>query len=1501
MATTTTITKLLFRRGNDSDREQTILASGEPGWTLDTKRLWVGDGVTPGGYPALSAREDHLHYVDTMPSGRRWTTTSENNFGGAQFLDINIPGISNSLAGESITDENQRWFHPVNRDITTSHDMQFVSTDAEISHTGSGVFKISKSSTSSNYDNSINIGDAIFIRPDGRVDIKVPDDAMLVFDAASAVFDNGRYTHFEDKSIDFNVVYDGIGSGREFTGEGHGAMSEDTGIYFAHNNYLSAGFVKIGSVGDETGWSTMELSPTVYLRDWEHWENDGFVDNVTRRAGALRNQGDDYVNGPVDGTYTESWVGAGKPVGSPHRAPKPLVLHSVRPSLNSAGTDYLGTSFDGNAHLVFEAGLIVYDAGDPTTGNYNAYKLNQSLDTRAIPTFAGIKIEKPDGTPGDPMGVSSGGTGVNSFEAGGVLYTSGKHTDAKHASDLLSMSLQRGDLMVGTTDYGVVKSKFDHNEWIHVSYDATSNGVDYTLTPDGKPSSDPGRRDGVIYIGNKFAPDYLKYNAEIRQQWFARWSHIKTDNLSISAVGTAEEPRETATFRGDYEGVQGSETYGGTIRTEAYNTQKLNERGVKISHNNLAEKGFSEATGDSDDPTTHVGDWDLAYFRGDSSKLVKATTMFAGLYKTTEDRYFGDLVPTDQTTVEKYTPQAYRNNGMSIGGVTVNEEGHVLGIRSKDFDIRYPQLFHIGNKAYRSSKGNGLFSPNDFDQNVSIVRKGTDASNRSEEYLGFEVNADRMYLHHGGAAVETTYYKSKDEGESIDGYEYESDKDTHVITSLIYNDYGTIKDFDTKNLNEIFYDKQQISVITDWVDYRLDGHDTWMQELSSQAFLRDKDTHSAGDKTINTKWLNNSKVWFRGATTGRDNKIWATDSDWNFQASNAINIKTSIGNNKSVSWIQGSKDGRSLMSINTSSDSTNYDTQINMYYQNVPCVTFEKGKLHFNTAGSTALEEARTTIGDGLIQTEDVNTDADVEVGKHLYVGLNRSSGQDSFIYFTDSSANDKTTNYIKYDDGDNRLETNSDLYLGNNLTVNKSATVTQDLTVKRDVTIENDLVVSKESVFKEPVTTMEGIQIGGIHDGVEVNPEAANGTGIKWWNATSNAYECEFKLDIIPWAGRRFVLDGAPLKITSGSSNGLFVDSSVSFNTYNAKDAKISIGKGNTTNDRAYGWLQYQSDLDQFYLSDNFQIDGDTTVTKNLNVEGSISIGKNSGRTTTDSEIEFHDDKSDIKRKLIYDAGDQRFKIHYTPTDNNLYEILHIGNIQNVLDNVISPPYITDEDTAYDSDRLGGLLAEKYSLKTHNHNGVYVKNAGDTMTGNLHFELASGFAGQEWVSPNGGHIDWKNNKDEDFDGRIIYYQPGMVESNKGEFRIYTDGLQRLLSRSDGLFTDSDVVAHTSFSDERLKKNITSLDSEQSLEKVLELSGVSFEWKDAPGKQIGLIAQQVEKVVPEVIDEKQRPIADDNSGEVYKRVDYEKLVPLLIESIKSLSAKVDELERKLDV
>ena len=67
-------------------------------------------------------------------------------------------------------------------------------------------------------------------------------------------------------------------------------------------------------------------------------------------------------------------------------------------------------------------------------------------------------------------------------------------------------------------------------------------------------------------------------------------------------------------------------------------------------------------------------------------------------------------------------------------------------------------------------------------------------------------------------------------------------------------------------------------------------------------------------------------------------------------------------------------------------------------------------------------------------------------------------------------------------------------------------------------------------------------------------------------------------------------------------------------------------------------------------------------------------------------------------------------------------------------------------------------------------------------------------------------------------------------------------------------------------------------------------------------QQVGVIAQEVKAVLPQVI--KPAPFDTDSegnskSGENYMTVQYEKLVPLLIEAIKELTAKVNDLESKL--
>ena len=98
-----------------------------------------------------------------------------------------------------------------------------------------------------------------------------------------------------------------------------------------------------------------------------------------------------------------------------------------------------------------------------------------------------------------------------------------------------------------------------------------------------------------------------------------------------------------------------------------------------------------------------------------------------------------------------------------------------------------------------------------------------------------------------------------------------------------------------------------------------------------------------------------------------------------------------------------------------------------------------------------------------------------------------------------------------------------------------------------------------------------------------------------------------------------------------------------------------------------------------------------------------------------------------------------------------------------------------------------------------------------------------------------------------------------------------------------GILTATDI---NSASDIRLKTNIKPF--ENTLEKIVQINGVSFNWIDSNAKSGGIIAQDVEKVFPELV----------NDGD-HKTVNYNGLIGVLIESIKELKQEVEDLKSRL--
>jgi len=123
----------------------------------------------------------------------------------------------------------------------------------------------------------------------------------------------------------------------------------------------------------------------------------------------------------------------------------------------------------------------------------------------------------------------------------------------------------------------------------------------------------------------------------------------------------------------------------------------------------------------------------------------------------------------------------------------------------------------------------------------------------------------------------------------------------------------------------------------------------------------------------------------------------------------------------------------------------------------------------------------------------------------------------------------------------------------------------------------------------------------------------------------------------------------------------------------------------------------------------------------------------------------------------------------------------------------------------------------------------------------------------------------------------------------------YLDGVLDMRLENDGdLHVDGDLVSHssTTSSDEKLKTDITVV--EDAVSKVEQLRGVEFTWKKDGSRSAGVIAQDVEKVLPQAV----KIVEDLNTMEEYRTVKYDSLHALLIEAVKELSARVKELESK---
>ena len=125
------------------------------------------------------------------------------------------------------------------------------------------------------------------------------------------------------------------------------------------------------------------------------------------------------------------------------------------------------------------------------------------------------------------------------------------------------------------------------------------------------------------------------------------------------------------------------------------------------------------------------------------------------------------------------------------------------------------------------------------------------------------------------------------------------------------------------------------------------------------------------------------------------------------------------------------------------------------------------------------------------------------------------------------------------------------------------------------------------------------------------------------------------------------------------------------------------------------------------------------------------------------------------------------------------------------------------------------------------------------------------------------------------------------VFSNLVEMQLESDG---------DLHVDKDIIAFSTStnSDRKLKENIQKVDG--ALELISQLDGVTFNWKKDGKESAGVIAQNVEEVLPRAVKE----VKELNSDDTHKTVDYNQLSALFIEAIKELKEENKYLRDEIE-
>lgn len=264
----------------------------------------------------------------------------------------------------------------------------------------------------------------------------------------------------------------------------------------------------------------------------------------------------------------------------------------------------------------------------------------------------------------------------------------------------------------------------------------------------------------------------------------------------------------------------------------------------------------------------------------------------------------------------------------------------------------------------------------------------------------------------------------------------------------------------------------------------------------------------------------------------------------------------------------------------------------------------------------------------------------------------------------------------------------------------------------------------------------------------------------------------------------------------------------------------------------------------------------------------------------------------------LVRDASDGIWKLFANvvtePTDtidftNATYSTLKIGALTSdtgTFSGNVTTGNVSGTVGTFTNSRLGTVQTGTWQGSSISTTYTDAKVTGITAGTNISI---SGSTGNVTVNVSGTVSDATNAVNiaitNDTSTNSTHY-PTFVSGTSGNNAQKTSSTKLTFNPSSGLLTSTD---YNSSSDKRLKKNIKTYAN--ALQAVTNLRGVSFDWKETGSKSVGLIAQEVEKVIPEVV-------TTDEAG--HKGIRYTNLIGVLVEAIKEQQEQINTLKQQIE-